>query len=452
MEGHTDSQGEDATNLDLSQRRANSVRKRLIERRASRAERLEAVGYGETKPVDTNKTAKGRENNRRVEFIILETKHDRGGEGSAVASVDPFPGLLSVEAHTQRTGEPDDDAEQDSARGALAVCLVGGTALAQYTHVGGAERAPACRPEEYVDSSGQRQQREVHVKAAADKHGNAAGQPARPRGGRRLRRPDGGGAPASTWTEAFDFSLPKKALAEKGFSVYRWVNAPPSPEELETKLKKACQLWIISGGPAAAERRSTWRSSSASSTAARASTSGATTSRTTRTPTRWRKALLGTKMRGNLMGDQVVGLQKEPGKTGLLPRHLLTTGLEYIYEGITIATIQPNQTLTPLIYGSAGNLVAAFYDASGKRAILDGGFTRLYVKWDTAGTGRYVKNAAAWLVNVERFGERGGRRAVPQGRRQAPPVSFAAWAWAPRVPRPRPDKSAGKCRVEWPRE
>ena len=32
-------------------------------------------------------------------------------------------------------------------------------------------------------------------------------------------------------------------------------------------------------------------------------------------------------------------------------------------------------------------------------------FTRLYVKWDTAGTGRYVKNAAAWLVNVERFGD-----------------------------------------------
>ena len=92
-------------------------------------------------------------------------------------------------------------------------------------------------------------------------------------------------------------------------------------------------------------------------------------------------------------------------QAGLLPRHLLTTGLEFIYEGITIATIQPNQTLTPLIYGSAGNLVTAVYDRNGKRAILDGGFTRLFLKWDTAGTGRYVKNAAAWLVNVERFGD-----------------------------------------------
>jgi len=29
----------------------------------------------------------------------------------------------------------------------------------------------------------------------------------------------------------------------------------------------------------------------------------------------------------------------------------------------------------------------------------------LFIKWDTAGTGRYVKNAAAWLVNYERFGD-----------------------------------------------
>src|SRR5687768_1054767 len=45
--------------------------------------------------------------------------------------------------------------------------------------------------------------------------------------------------------EGFDFSLPKAALAEKGFSVYRWVNGPPSPAELKEKLAKATQLWII---------------------------------------------------------------------------------------------------------------------------------------------------------------------------------------------------------------
>lgn len=109
-------------------------------------------------------------------------------------------------------------------------------------------------------------------------------------------------------------------------------------------------------------------------------------------------------MLGNVMGDQTVGLQKAPNKAGVLRRHLLTTGLEYIYEGITIATVQKNNVLSPLIYGSADNLVAGYFDQDGKRAIFDGGFTRLFLKWDTAGTARYVKNSAAWLVNVEKFG------------------------------------------------
>jgi outer membrane protein OmpA-like peptidoglycan-associated protein len=71
VEGHTDDQGSDASNQDLSQRRANSVRAFLVKAGIA-PERLEAVGYGEAKPVDTNKTARGRENNRRVEFNVLK--------------------------------------------------------------------------------------------------------------------------------------------------------------------------------------------------------------------------------------------------------------------------------------------------------------------------------------------------------------------------------------------
>ncbi|WP_241757999.1 adventurous gliding motility protein AgmC [Myxococcus landrumensis] len=70
VEGHTDSDGNDAANLDLSRRRAANVREFLVKEGIAAA-RLESQGYGETKPVDTNKTAKGRENNRRVEFTIL---------------------------------------------------------------------------------------------------------------------------------------------------------------------------------------------------------------------------------------------------------------------------------------------------------------------------------------------------------------------------------------------
>ncbi|WP_324291454.1 OmpA family protein [Corallococcus sp. bb12-1] len=72
VEGHTDSQGDDAKNLDLSQRRANNVRDWLMKGGIS-GMRLEAVGFGESKPVDTNDTPLGRENNRRVEFNIVKT-------------------------------------------------------------------------------------------------------------------------------------------------------------------------------------------------------------------------------------------------------------------------------------------------------------------------------------------------------------------------------------------
>jgi len=73
VEGHTDDVGADAFNLDLSQRRAESVQRGLVKLGVD-ATRLEAVGYGETRPIDTNKTEKGRERNRRVEFTILETE------------------------------------------------------------------------------------------------------------------------------------------------------------------------------------------------------------------------------------------------------------------------------------------------------------------------------------------------------------------------------------------
>ncbi|MEW5738062.1 MAG: OmpA family protein [Myxococcota bacterium] len=71
VEGHTDDQGDDAYNLDLSQRRAGSVVRALLERGVE-ASRLKAVGFGETKPLESNKKPAGRAKNRRVEFMIEE--------------------------------------------------------------------------------------------------------------------------------------------------------------------------------------------------------------------------------------------------------------------------------------------------------------------------------------------------------------------------------------------
>jgi OmpA-OmpF porin, OOP family len=67
--GHTDSRGTDSYNQNLSQRRAENVRKYLIDTFGISAGKLEARGYGETRPVATNDTAAGRQKNRRVEVI-----------------------------------------------------------------------------------------------------------------------------------------------------------------------------------------------------------------------------------------------------------------------------------------------------------------------------------------------------------------------------------------------
>ena len=69
LAGHTDNVGSDAANLRLSKDRAESVKSFLVSKGANPS-RIEATGYGETQPIATNKTAKGRQMNRRVEFTL----------------------------------------------------------------------------------------------------------------------------------------------------------------------------------------------------------------------------------------------------------------------------------------------------------------------------------------------------------------------------------------------
>jgi outer membrane protein OmpA-like peptidoglycan-associated protein len=71
VQGHTDSQGNDAFNKKLSQRRAEAVRAYLT-RKGVDASRMVPVGYGEDVSIADNRTAAGRSQNRRVEFVITE--------------------------------------------------------------------------------------------------------------------------------------------------------------------------------------------------------------------------------------------------------------------------------------------------------------------------------------------------------------------------------------------
>lgn len=69
--GHTDSDGDDASNLALSKRRAAAVKDMLAAEFGIDAGRMETDGRGESEPTDTNDTASGKANNRRVEFVKI---------------------------------------------------------------------------------------------------------------------------------------------------------------------------------------------------------------------------------------------------------------------------------------------------------------------------------------------------------------------------------------------
>lgn len=70
VEGHTDSTGSAAFNQSLSEKRANTVASYMIQRGVA-ANRMQAIGYGFSRPIADNSTADGRAQNRRVELLIV---------------------------------------------------------------------------------------------------------------------------------------------------------------------------------------------------------------------------------------------------------------------------------------------------------------------------------------------------------------------------------------------
>nr|PID60784.1 MAG: hypothetical protein CR986_03440 [Ignavibacteriota bacterium] len=71
VEGHTDSDGNDAANQTLSEGRAKVVMDKLVEMGISK-DRLNSKGWGESKPIAGNDTPEGKANNRRVEFVLVK--------------------------------------------------------------------------------------------------------------------------------------------------------------------------------------------------------------------------------------------------------------------------------------------------------------------------------------------------------------------------------------------
>jgi outer membrane protein OmpA-like peptidoglycan-associated protein len=90
VEGHTDSQGSDASNLELSTGRAQTVREYLVAHGVP-ANRIRALGLGESRPVAENNTAEGRANNRRVEIIVASAEGTSGTERKPTTIDNPLP-------------------------------------------------------------------------------------------------------------------------------------------------------------------------------------------------------------------------------------------------------------------------------------------------------------------------------------------------------------------------
>jgi outer membrane protein OmpA-like peptidoglycan-associated protein len=79
IEGHTDSQGPEELNEELSHQRAEAVRDYLVERGVD-GERIRITGQGESRPIASNQSAEGRANNRRVEIVLERGVGGAGGQ------------------------------------------------------------------------------------------------------------------------------------------------------------------------------------------------------------------------------------------------------------------------------------------------------------------------------------------------------------------------------------
>ena len=102
VEGHTDDRGNDASNLKLSQRRAESVVAYLVGKGVA-AERLVATGFGEAKPIASNKSNAGRSSNRRVEFNIIEVDGKSTDGKTAVIKSEEVVEEVKVEEKKEET-------------------------------------------------------------------------------------------------------------------------------------------------------------------------------------------------------------------------------------------------------------------------------------------------------------------------------------------------------------
>jgi hypothetical protein len=119
--------------------------------------------------------------------------------------------------------------------------------------------------------------------------------------------------------------------------------------------------------------------------------------------------LIQLKVSGSTPGTKTLTLgdAKTPGHFG---GHLITTGLQHLYEGDSISYFADSKLIPDKLEYLAtssdnqGSLFAnnpTLFDKHAGRFVIDTGFTKLFMNWDSAGTARYVKNANVWLLGLD---------------------------------------------------
>jgi hypothetical protein len=206
-------------------------------------------------------------------------------------------------------------------------------------------------------------------------------------------------------------------LQKKGFEIEVWSGGklpddkkfPPTPESLRSTLEKASQVWVISSSTSKLSAELCTIIKDFHQKGHGVFVWGDNDPMNVDCNRALQDLLPGVTLSGNHCGSgQVLKQAAGSGAVGFVP-HLITTGVESLFEGHTIAEIKgPTETHFALGLSSAKTIFSLVCEQEGKRMLIDCGWTKLFYNWDSAGTDRYVVNCAAWLCNVERFGGGGG--------------------------------------------
>eukprot|EP01029_Cantina_marsupialis_P006304 TRINITY_DN168_c0_g1_i7.p1 TRINITY_DN168_c0_g1~~TRINITY_DN168_c0_g1_i7.p1 ORF type:complete len:944 (-),score=373.37 TRINITY_DN168_c0_g1_i7:176-3007(-) len=200
----------------------------------------------------------------------------------------------------------------------------------------------------------------------------------------------------------FDFSFALKALQRKGFEVVL-LNRVDSAAKLQMELDTANQFWLIGSSSEILKEDeievivSNWKDGMGMYIFGDNKPFYVDTNRVL-------TAMGLPTMTGNYVASKYLSPYDEATGKGYAT-HLVTTGIsQRLYEGITIAEFQPKEVkladCQTVMYNSQGGISVILREAQDGcgQVIADGAFTKLYCKFDAAGSDRFVRNCACWLA------------------------------------------------------